>query len=185
MKELSPVTRWIVLLFIVVFTLSCSATSQKRSLGELIDDGVITNKLKTRFMKDKSVKAHQIDIDTWKGVVSLKGTVDTQEQVDRAVEIAERQGGVKEVKSYLVLSQERGTWTSSSRKSSAATVEERTIQEKQRKENASTVVQSEKNQQVIPERVKNSPKEMPAGDSDDFMDEENFDDSPPPAVTPE
>lgn len=185
MKEISPITRWMVLLFIVVFTVSCSATSQKRSLGEVLDDGVITNKLKTRFMKDKSVKAHQIDIDTWKGVVSLKGTVDTQEQVDRAVQIAERQGGVKEVKSYLVISRERGPWTGSSRKSSLEAVEERTIQEKQNRQNAPTVVQSEKNQEVVPERVKNSSQEIPPEGSDDFMDEENFDDTPPPAVTPD
>lgn len=91
-------------IFLVVFSFSaCSATASKRSIGEVIDDAVITNKLKTRYMKDKGVKAHQIDIDTWKGVVSLRGRVQSQDQINRAIEIAERQPGVREVKSHLVV----------------------------------------------------------------------------------
>lgn len=90
--------------FLLIFLMfACSSTHEKRSIGEIIDDAVVTNKLKTKLMKDKGVKASQIDVDTWKGVVSLKGTVDSQSQIDRAIEIAERQAGVREVKSYLVI----------------------------------------------------------------------------------
>src|SRR3990167_7966340 len=94
-------------LFLMIFALPalihCSATATRRSMGETLDDAVITNKLKTKFMKDKTVKAFQIDIDTWKGVVSLRGKVDSQNQIYKAIEMAERQTGVKEVKSYLVI----------------------------------------------------------------------------------
>ena len=95
-------------ILLLVATLSmaiggCSSTQMRRSLGETIDDAVITNKLKTKFMKDKTVKAFQIDIDAWKGVVSLRGKVDSQNQIYKAIEMAERQTGVKEVKSYLVI----------------------------------------------------------------------------------
>lgn len=82
---------------------SCSSTPKKRSVGEVIDDSVVTNKLKVKYLRDKVVKGFRVDIDTWKGVVSLRGKFESQEQIDRAIEIAERQTGVKEVKSYLII----------------------------------------------------------------------------------
>lgn len=115
-------------LLVVSFFSACSATASKRSIGEVIDDAVITNKLKTRYMKDKGVKAHQIDIDTWKGVVSLRGRVQAQEQINRAIEIAERQPGVREVKSYLVVrGGEEIEPTAAKKRSRPTEVEERDI----------------------------------------------------------
>lgn len=92
-----------VTLLIAFFCLACSSTPQKRSAGEFIDDAVISNKIKVKFVKDKVVKAFKINVDTWKGVVTLRGRVNAQEQISRAIEISERQPGVKTVKSYLVL----------------------------------------------------------------------------------
>lgn len=87
---------------LLVSVLACSSTQKHRSFGEVLDDGVISNKLKVRYMKDKTIKASQINIDTRRGVVSLKGVVDSQDQINRAIELAERQAGVREVKSYLM-----------------------------------------------------------------------------------
>lgn len=87
----------------VVILISCSATASKRSLGEVIDDAVVSNKLKAKFFRDKSVEGSRVNVDTWKGIVTLRGAVDKQEQVNRSIEIAERQRGVREVKSYLVV----------------------------------------------------------------------------------
>ena len=130
-KNLNSV--FLLILFLITLV-NCSATASSRSLGETLDDGVITNKLKTRYMKDKEVKAFQIDIDTWKGVVSLRGKVDSQDQIYRAIELAEQQTGVKEVKSYLVLRDEAVPVKSSSRTGSAgrksrAVVEEQDVGE--------------------------------------------------------
>lgn len=86
-----------------VTTMGCSATATKRSIGQVIDDAVISNKLKIRYFKDKVVKGFRVNVDTWKGIVTLKGKASTQQQINRAIEIAERQHGVREVKSYLVL----------------------------------------------------------------------------------
>lgn len=93
-------------LIFLAFTVSCSATQSKRSVGEVIDDAVISNKLKVKYLKDKVVSGLKVNIDTWKGVVTLKGKVSEQEQIDRAIELAERQPGVKEVKSYLNLKED-------------------------------------------------------------------------------
>jgi hyperosmotically inducible protein len=87
---------------------SSSGFAKDRSLRQVIDDGVITNSLKIKFMKDKKVKANQLDVDTFKGVVSLYGAVDSQAQINRVIEIAEIQQGVKEVKSYLTIKDQVG-----------------------------------------------------------------------------
>ena len=115
--------RYFLISFLILSFVACSATPRKRSFGEVVDDAMITNKLKIKFMKDKVVKAHQIDIDTWKGIVSLKGGVDSQRQINRAIELAERQRGVRQVKSYLVIeykpwNNKKSTKTSSSKNSS-------------------------------------------------------------------
>lgn len=87
---------------------SCSSTPKKRSVGEVIDDSVVTNKLKVKYLRDKVVKGFRVDIDTWKGVVSLRGKFESQDQIDRAIDIAERQPGVGEVKSYLIIKATEG-----------------------------------------------------------------------------
>lgn len=93
----------ILLVSMILFFAQCSATSHKRSFGEVVDDNVIHTKLKTKLIKDKIVNAGQININVWKGVVTLKGTVDNQDQINRSIEMAEKQKGVTEVKAYLVL----------------------------------------------------------------------------------
>lgn len=75
----------------------------KRSLGEAISDEVIAFHLNAKFAKDKIVPAKDILIGVKKGVVTLRGELKTQEQINRAIEIAELQKGVKEVKAFLVL----------------------------------------------------------------------------------
>lgn len=109
---------WIALFCLVLFisALGCSSTPTRRSFGETVDDAVITNKLKVRFMKDKTVKAFKVDIDTWKGIVSLRGKVNSQKQINRAIELAEQQHGVREVKSYLILKDRPATARKSKKK---------------------------------------------------------------------
>ncbi|EKD42118.1 MAG: transport-associated protein [uncultured bacterium] len=88
---------------VLLFLTSCASTPVKRNLSEVIDDSVISNRLKVRYIKDTLVKGFDINIDTYKGIVSLKGQLEDQSQINRAIEIAERENGVKEVKSYLYI----------------------------------------------------------------------------------
>lgn len=90
-------------LYLALFLLACSATPQKRSLGEVIDDTVIATKLKTKYMKDGVVDNKNVKLKVRKGVVQLSGVLNSQGEINRAIEIAEKQKGVKEVKAYLVL----------------------------------------------------------------------------------
>jgi hypothetical protein len=85
------------------FITNCAASAQKRSFGEVISDEAIAFSLKTKYMKDRQVPANDIAIGVWKGIVTLKGEIERQEEINRAIEIAEQQKGVKEVKAFLVL----------------------------------------------------------------------------------
>jgi hyperosmotically inducible protein len=83
---------------------SGDAPDPDRTMGEHIDDAVITASVKNRLLEDPQVKGLRIDVDTREGVVFLTGTVGTREELDRAVEIARATEHVREVKPNLVVS---------------------------------------------------------------------------------
>lgn len=67
------------------------------SAGTTIDDSVITTKVKAALLADPDVKSFDIAVETHKGEVQLSGFVDTQAQMDQAVEIAKKIDGVTNV----------------------------------------------------------------------------------------
>jgi|BarGraIncu00222A_1022003.scaffolds.fasta_scaffold113867_1 hyperosmotically inducible protein len=71
--------------------------------GDVIEDGVITAKVKTALLTDPDVKALHIDVDTRDGIVTLTGTVEQAAGIDRAVHIAHDTVGVKSVDNRLVV----------------------------------------------------------------------------------
>jgi len=71
--------------------------------GRVIDDSVITGKVKTALIADPTTKAHQIEVETFKGQVQLSGWVDSEEARRRATEVARNVEGVKDVKNSLGL----------------------------------------------------------------------------------
>ena len=60
-------------------------------------DPGITTAVKSKLTTDDTVKAHQIDVDTKEGVVTLTGTVDSAAAKSRAVELARGTDGVRNV----------------------------------------------------------------------------------------
>jgi len=72
-----------------------------KSVGETIDDATITARVKTTLLNDPDVAGLRIDVDTFKGVVTLSGGVKTPAERDKAVAVARRVGGVRDVKSTL------------------------------------------------------------------------------------
>src|SRR5437868_4394770 len=60
-------------------------------------DSGITTAVKTKLVADDTVKARQISVDTKDKVVTLTGEVRTQEEKDRAVQIARNTDGVRDV----------------------------------------------------------------------------------------
>lgn len=83
--------------------LACAAKTQSRSFGQIVDDSFTAIQLKSKFIRDDSIPAKNISIKVQQGVVTLTGELDNETAINRAIEVAEMQKGVKEVKAYLVL----------------------------------------------------------------------------------
>ncbi|SEK57656.1 BON domain-containing protein [Nitrosovibrio tenuis] len=74
-----------------------SLKTTSTSVGEKIDDAVITTKVKAALLADPGVKSSDIAVVTRDGEVQLSGFVDSQSQIDRATEVAKGVEGVKSV----------------------------------------------------------------------------------------
>jgi len=80
---------------------ACSSTPSQQSTGQAIDDGVITAKVKAKLIEDPVTKAHQINVDTFKGNVQLGGFVESDQARTRALQLARGVDGVKAVKDAM------------------------------------------------------------------------------------
>jgi hyperosmotically inducible periplasmic protein len=87
----------------------CAVTSGRESAGEYTDDKTTTAKVKTALARDPMVKAHQVNVTTFRGTVQLSGFVDSQEQKDRATQIVQNMEGVKELHNDLVVATGRSS----------------------------------------------------------------------------
>lgn len=67
------------------------------TIGNTVDDGIITTKIKSALLADPNIKSSDIAVVTRKGEAQLSGFVDTQAQIDRASELARAVEGVKSV----------------------------------------------------------------------------------------
>jgi hyperosmotically inducible protein len=67
------------------------------TVGNKVDDAVITTKVKTALMADTSIKSLDIAVVTRKGEVQLSGFVNNQTQIDHAVAVARAIEGVSSV----------------------------------------------------------------------------------------
>ena len=98
MKRYSSTT---VILLVVTLLAPVMLTACGKSIGETIDDATITTRVKTSLLNDPQVGGLRIDVDTFKGVVTLSGRVKTKEEEAQAISLARKIGGVTDVKSTL------------------------------------------------------------------------------------
>ena len=82
------------LLVITPVFAGCAATSTHESSGQYLDDAAITDKVKTKLLKDPKTSGLQVTVDTYKGQVQLSGYVNNEEAKDRAGELARGTPGV-------------------------------------------------------------------------------------------
>jgi hyperosmotically inducible periplasmic protein len=71
------------------------------TMGTTIDDSVITARVKSELLADPVVKGLDAKVETYKGTVQLSGFVDSQAQMDRAIEIARSVQGVNGVENKM------------------------------------------------------------------------------------
>ncbi|NDU85601.1 MAG: BON domain-containing protein [Ferrovum sp.] len=86
---------------------SDKAGSKLGDLGDhaeaVMSDSEITTKVKASIFSESGLKAMQIGVDTVKGVVTLTGSVDSQQNSDKAKSLASAVTGVTQVNNQLVL----------------------------------------------------------------------------------
>ena len=81
----------------------CASTATSASTGEYIDDSSITVKVKAAFVNDPTVKAFDVGVETFKGVVQLSGFVNTTAEKEQAGRVAATVKGVTQVKNNIMV----------------------------------------------------------------------------------
>ena len=103
MKKIEIFIRYFVILMLIATFIACASTPKQESAGEYVDDSVITTKVKSLLAGDDFLKSFQIGVETYKGIVQLSGFVNSQQAVNKAIEITKSVGGVKSVKNDLIV----------------------------------------------------------------------------------
>jgi osmotically-inducible protein OsmY len=78
-----------------------ATTSDHESAREMVDDTLITTKVKTALIAEKGIDSAKISVETDKGKVMLSGDVKSPDQRQRAEGIARKVTGVKKVDNKL------------------------------------------------------------------------------------
>jgi osmotically-inducible protein OsmY len=74
---------------------------QDKSAGEVVDDAVLTAKVKASLYNDPNVKGSEIQVETYRGEVQLSGFVAEPGDAQKAVQIARGVKGVSSVKNDI------------------------------------------------------------------------------------
>ncbi|MFT3760440.1 BON domain-containing protein [Thauera sp.] len=85
-----------------------AASDSKResgSVGQFIDDATVTTRVKTALARDELTKARNIEVETVKNVVTLKGEVDSRAEIERASVVTTGIEGVSSVNNMLTVKQ--------------------------------------------------------------------------------
>ncbi|GEM_PF-5843085 len=82
--------------------------SERNMNAQAMDDSAITAKIKNQFMNDSQLKLRDINVETMQGVVKLTGTVETEAEKNKAMELVKKMNGVTSVKDNLLMKEKPG-----------------------------------------------------------------------------
>jgi len=80
---------------------SAAVSGAANTVGTVVEDSVITTKLKTAILADMTMKDSNVSVDTKNGTVMLTGSVANDMQKDHVAKIAQALEGVKTVDNKL------------------------------------------------------------------------------------
>lgn len=101
MKATKPILTTILAAAILAGGAGCAPTATRESPTEFANDATLTARVKTALINEPGVKSTQINVETYRGVVSLTGFVDSDAMAGKAVNAAQRVSGVREVKNDM------------------------------------------------------------------------------------
>jgi len=79
----------------------CSSTPKSESAGQYVDSSVLTTRVKAAIFNEPTLKFTEVSVETYKGEVQLSGFVTSEDQIQKAVEIAKSIPGVNGVKNNM------------------------------------------------------------------------------------
>jgi hyperosmotically inducible protein len=87
--------------FLAAGATGCAVSDTTRSAGTTIDDSALTAKVKTQLVAADDIPWNDINVQSYRGVVSLSGFVDNSSQKQRAEQAARSVTGVRVVENHL------------------------------------------------------------------------------------
>ena len=85
-----------IILAVLIFA-GCSAMTGRQGAGAAASDTALTTNVKSSLLTDSVVGALAIDVDTTEGVVSLNGIATSEQERQRAIQVAQSVEGVRRV----------------------------------------------------------------------------------------
>lgn len=82
-------------------TSACAPRQASPAGNAAFDDATISTRVKTALLNDPDIGALRIDVSTVQGVVTLSGVARTRAEEQKAVQVARKIPGVRDVKSAL------------------------------------------------------------------------------------
>ena len=101
MKTLSSILTTALAAAMLAAGAGCAPTPTRESTGEMIDDTALTARVKTALINEPGVKSTAINVETFRGTVSLSGFVDSEQMAEKAIWAAQKVGGVRSVKNDM------------------------------------------------------------------------------------
>jgi osmotically-inducible protein OsmY len=103
MNKTTLITRIGTGILVAALMAGCASTPTQQSTGEYIDDSAVTVRVKSAIYSEPTLKAGQISVESYKGVVQLSGFVDSKLAVAKATQVAGSVKGVQAVKNSLIV----------------------------------------------------------------------------------
>jgi osmotically-inducible protein OsmY len=94
---------WLVLVFLSLFIMGCTASPHGESTGEYIDSSTTTTKVKASLVDRLGTDGFFIKVKTYKDEVQLSGFVDTPRIKQRAEQVAIGVKGVRNVRNDIIV----------------------------------------------------------------------------------
>lgn len=79
----------------------CASYGHDRTASAVVSDSAITTKVKAALLAEKDINSFDINVNTFNGAVQLSGFVNSQWQIDKAMQVAAAVNGVTSVKNDL------------------------------------------------------------------------------------
>jgi hyperosmotically inducible periplasmic protein len=85
-----------------LFLAGCASPGHERSGSAMMEESLVTTKVKSALLAEKDVNSFDIKVETFNGTVQLSGFVDSQWQIDKAVAVTSGVDGVQHIRNNLI-----------------------------------------------------------------------------------